>query len=316
LALRPRDQPLERTAATTPQGPSRLGFIEEEYFDHLRVERGLSPNTLLAYGNDIGRLRAFATSRGRDVLELVQADVADFMGELKARGLGARSVGRAVHAIRGLFRFAVREGRLGADPMENLKAPRALKALPRFLTGAQVDALLAAPDTGTLRGTRDRAVLEVLYATGLRVSELLALRPADVDLTLGLVTCFGKGRKERIVPLGEAAQQWVTRYRDLLRASSREAASAYLFPNPRGGRLSRMGLWGIVRRHAVTAGVEETLTPHVLRHSFATHLLERGADLRALQAMLGHADISTTQIYTHVTQERLRRVYDRYHPRA
>ncbi len=246
----------------------------------------------------------------------MQADVADFMGELKARGLGARSVGRAVHAIRGLFRFAVREGRLGADPMENLKAPRALKALPRFLTGAQVDALLAAPDTGTLRGTRDRAVLEVLYATGLRVSELLALRPADVDLTLGLVTCFGKGRKERIVPLGEAAQQWVTRYRDLLRASSREAASAYLFPNPRGGRLSRMGLWGIVRRHAVTAGVEETLTPHVLRHSFATHLLERGADLRALQAMLGHADISTTQIYTHVTQERLRRVYDRYHPRA
>lgn len=280
------------------------------------MERGLSPNTLLAYGNDIGRLRAFAKARERDVLDLKQADVAEFMGQLKAAGLGARSVGRAVHAIRGLFRFAVREGRLDADPMENLKAPRALKALPRFLTGAQVEALLAAPDTRTPRGVRDRAILEVLYATGLRVSELIALRPADVDLGLGLVTCFGKGRKERIVPLGEAAQHWVARYREQLSAASREAASAFLFPNPRGAALSRMGLWSIVRRHAVTAGVERTLTPHVLRHSFATHLLERGADLRALQAMLGHADISTTQIYTHVTQERLRQVYDRHHPRA
>jgi integrase/recombinase XerD len=238
------------------------------------------------------------------------------MGELRSRGLGARSVGRAVHAIRGLYRFAVREGRLGADPMENLKAPRALRALPRFLTGAQVEALLAAPDTRTARGVRDRAVLEVLYATGLRASELIALRPGDLDLTLGLVTCLGKGRKERIVPLGDAARHWVARYREGLAPSSKEAASAFLFPGPRGAKLSRMGLWGIVRRHAVKAGVERTLTPHVLRHSFATHLLERGADLRALQAMLGHADISTTQIYTHVTQERLRRVYDRFHPRA
>lgn len=280
------------------------------------MERGLAANTLLAYGNDIGRLRTFAKERGRDVLELKQADIADFMGALKALGLGARSVGRAVHAVRGLYRFAVREGRLDADPMENLKAPRMLKALPRFLTGAQVDALLAAPDTRTPRGVRDRAILEVLYATGLRVSELISLRPGDVDLNLGLVTCFGKGRKERIVPMGEAAQHWVARYREQLAAASLEAASAFLFPNPRGQRLSRMGLWGIVRRHAVTAGVEGTLTPHVLRHSFATHLLERGADLRALQAMLGHADISTTQIYTHVTRERLRIVYDRFHPRA
>ena len=280
------------------------------------MERGLSANTLLAYGNDIGKLRAFAQGRARDVLELKQADISEFMGDLRAQGLGARSVGRAVHAIRGLFRFAVREGRLHADPMENLKAPRTLKALPRFLTGAQVDAVLDAPDTGTLRGVRDRAILEVLYATGLRVSELTALRPADVDLELGVVTCFGKGRKERIVPMGETAQHWVQRYRTQLAASSKEAASSFLFPNPRGGRLSRMGLWGIVRRHAVAAGVARTLTPHVLRHSFATHLLERGADLRALQAMLGHADISTTQIYTHVTQERLRRVYDRFHPRA
>jgi integrase/recombinase XerD len=290
--------------------------VEEEYFDHLRVERGLAANTLLAYWNDIGRLRAFAEARGRDLLELRQADITDFMGELRARGLGARSVGRAVHAIRGLYRFAVREGRLDADHMENLKAPRAMKALPRFLTGAQVEALLAAPDTATPRGVRDRAVLEVLYATGLRVSELIGLRPGDLDLALGLVTCFGKGRKERIVPLGEAARHWVARYREGLSASSKEAASAFLFPNPRGGKLSRMGLWGIVRRHAVSAGVERMLTPHVLRHSFATHLLERGADLRALQAMLGHADISTTQIYTHITDSHLKSSYERFHPRS
>jgi integrase/recombinase XerD len=288
--------------------------VEEEYFDHLRVERGLAANTLLAYQNDIGRLRAFARARGRDLLDLKQADVAEFMGELRAAGLAARSVGRAVHAIRGLYRFAVREDRLDADPMENLKAPRAFKALPRFLTSAQVDALLAAPDTSKPLGLRDRAILEVMYATGLRVSEVIGLGPGDVDLELGLVTCLGKGRKERIVPLGETAQHWVRLYRDELPPSGRRQAA--LFRNQRGGRLSRMGLWGIVRRHAVTAGVERILTPHVMRHSFATHLLERGADLRALQAMLGHADISTTQIYTHVTQERLRRVYDQFHPRA
>jgi integrase/recombinase XerD len=295
-------------------GPSRLGWIEEEYFDHLRVERGLAANTLLAYQNDIGRLRTFARARGRDLLELRQADVAEFMGELRADGLSARSVGRAVHAIRGLYRFAVREDRLDADPMENLKAPRAFKALPRFLTSAQVDALLAAPDTSKPLGLRDRAILEVMYATGLRVSEVIGLGPGDVDLALGLVTCLGKGRKERIVPLGETAQHWVRLYQEQVPPPGRRGAA--LFRNQRGGRLSRMGLWGIVRRHAVTAGVERVLTPHVMRHSFATHLLERGADLRALQAMLGHADISTTQIYTHVTQERLRRVYDQFHPRA
>lgn len=246
-----------------------------------------------------------------------QPDLVEFIGTLREAGLSARSVARSVHAVRGLFRFAVREGRLEADPMENLKAPRAFKALPRFLSAAQVEALLSAPDVATPLGVRDRAILEVLYATGLRVSELIGLRAADVDLRMGLVTCFGKGRKERLVPVGQEAQRWVRRYLEDVRgrmARGREAP--VLFLSNRGGRLSRMGLWGIVRRHAVTAGVQSVLTPHVLRHSFATHLLERGADLRALQAMLGHADISTTQIYTHVTRERLRKVYDLYHPRA
>ena len=293
--------------------------LGEQYLDHLRVERGLSPNTLEAYGRDVARLRAFAEARRRPLLGLTQADISRFIGQLRDEGLSARSVARAVHALRGLFRFAVREGQLVADPMENVKAPRAFNALPRCLSMAQVEALLEAPDVATPLGIRDRAILEVLYATGLRVSEIIGLRPGDVDLEVGLLTCLGKGRKERLVPLGSQACGWVRRYAAEVRdglGGNRGRAAAVLFVSNRGGRLSRMGLWGIVRRHAVTAGVQATLTPHVLRHSFATHLLENGADLRALQAMLGHADISTTQIYTHISRERLRKVYDQFHPRA
>ena len=281
------------------------------------MERGLSPLTIVAYGHDLGRLADFARGRGRAIVALRQADLVEFIGTLRDAGLAARTVARSVHAVRGFFRFCVREGRLEADPMENLKAPRAFKALPRFLSPAQVETLLEAPDTATPMGVRDRAILEVFYATGLRVSELIGLRASDVDLRMGLVTCFGKGRKERLVPLGMEAQRWVERYlREARPGFSRGREPGFLFLSNRGTRLSRMGLWGIVRRHAVSAGVQAVLTPHVLRHSFATHLLERGADLRSLQAMLGHADISTTQIYTHVTRERLRKVYDQYHPRA
>jgi integrase/recombinase XerD len=291
--------------------------IVDEYLDHLRVERALAENTLVAYGRDLRRLAAYADRRRKDVLELRQSDLADFIGSLKGEQLSPQSVARAVHAVRGFYRFAVREGRLVADPMENLKAPKTFKALPRYLTPEQVEALLAAPDTSTSLGLRDRAILEVMYATGLRVSELVGLRQTDVQLEVGIVTCFGKGRKERLVPLGRTARQWVERYLATVRGGlCRDPSSPTLFLSQRGGRLSRMGLWLIVRRHAVRAGVERVLTPHVLRHSFATHLLERGADLRSLQAMLGHADISTTQIYTHITRERLRQVYDRYHPRA
>jgi integrase/recombinase XerD len=277
----------------------------------------LAPSTLVAYGHDVTRLVEWARARDKDVLALRQSDLAAFMGDLRGDGLAARSVARAVHALRGLFRFAVREGRLEADPMENLQAPRAFTALPRFLTAMQVETLLAAPDVGTPLGLRDRAILEVLYATGLRVSELIGLRPSDLDLDVGVLTAFGKGRKERLVPLGSQARGWVRRYLAEARAGlTRGRAGGPLFVNNRGGRLSRMGLWGIVRRYAVQIGIERVLTPHVLRHSFATHLLDNGADLRAVQAMLGHADISTTQIYTHVTRERLRKIYDQFHPRA
>jgi integrase/recombinase XerD len=291
--------------------------VLREYLDHLRVERNLAENSLFAYSRDLTRLEQHATARRKGVLALKQADMSDFIVWLRSLGLGPRSVARAVHGVRGFFRYAIREGKLEIDPMENLKAPRAFKALPRYLTPAQVDALLAAPDVETPLGLRDRAILEVLYATGLRASELIGLKPGDIDMNVGLLTCFGKGRKERLVPLGRVAREWIERYLQQPRpAATKGCPMPALFLSQQGGQLTRNGLWGIVRRHAVTAGVERTLTPHVLRHSFATHLLERGADLRSLQAMLGHADISTTQIYTHITRERLRKIYDQFHPRA
>jgi integrase/recombinase XerD len=291
--------------------------ILDEYLDHLRVERALADNTLLAYGRDLRALSKWSLGRSGSLLTLPASDLADYLGVLRKEGLSARSVARFVHAARGFFRFAVREGRLAVDPMENLRAPRSMKGLPRFLTPAQVEALLAAPDPKATYGLRDRAILELLYATGLRVSELTGLRPGDLDMDVGLLRCMGKGRKERLVPMGRVAGRAVSKYLAESRgALLRGHASPYLFLNSRGQRLSRMGLWLVVRRHALTAGVAHVLTPHVLRHSFASHLLERGADLRALQVMLGHADISTTEIYTHVTRERLRQLYDQHHPRA
>jgi integrase/recombinase XerD len=287
------------------------------WLDHLRVERGLAENTLVAYENDLRKLVAFAEERARPLLTLRQADVAEFIGSLRDQGLSARSQARHLHSLRGFFRFLLREGLLERDPMENLRPPKTSAALPRYLTPSQVDSLLAAPEVRTAVGLRDRAILELMYATGLRASEVIRLETANVDLELGLVRVFGKGRKERLVPLGRQACGWIRKYQ----AEAREALAKgrpvrALFVSLRGGALSAMGLWGLVRRHAVAAGVERVLTPHVLRHSFASHLLERGADLRALQAMLGHADISTTQIYTHVTRERLRQLYDKFHPRA
>jgi len=287
------------------------------WLDHLRVERGLAANTLAAYERDLAALSAFAEEHGRSLLELRQADLAEFVGSLRERGLGARSQARHLFAVRGFYRFALREGLAERDPTENLRPPKAFRALPRCLTPAQVEALLAAPDVTEPVGLRDRAILEVMYATGLRASELTSLTVEGVDMDLGVVRVLGKGRKERLVPLGREARRWVRRYASEAReAFAGGRPSPLLFLSRRGGRLSPMGLWGLVRRHAVTAGVEGVLTPHVLRHSFASHLLEHGADLRALQAMLGHADISTTQIYTHVTRERLRRLYDQFHPRA
>lgn len=244
-------------------------------------------------------------------------DIAAFLAHLREAGLAARSAGRAVHAIRGFFRFLVREERLKDDPMENVRAPRPFKPLPRFLNQAQVESLLVAPDLTTPLGIRDKAILETLYASGLRASELTHLKTENIDADIGLLRIFGKGRKERLVPIGTSALAAILRYEQEGRPRlMKKKKTRELFLNHAGDALSRMGLWLIVRRHALTIGVAHILTPHVLRHSFATHLLENGADLRALQAMLGHADISTTEIYTHVTRERLRQVFDKFHPRA
>jgi integrase/recombinase XerD len=310
-----------------PRQPPRPGGARAErlradpvaaWLDHLRVERGLAANTLAAYERDLKALAAFAEKRRAPLVELTHTQLADFIGSLRERGLEARSQARHVFSIRSFYAFALREGLAAADPTENVRPPRAFQGLPRYLTPPQVEALLAAPAVKTAIGLRDRAVLEVLYATGLRASELTSLTLEGLDLDLGLVRVLGKGSKERLVPLGREAQRWTRRYLDETRAElARDASPPLVFLSERGGRLSAMGLWGLVRRHAVKAGIEQrVLTPHVLRHSFATHLLERGADLRALQAMLGHADISTTQIYTHVSRERLRQIYDKLHPRA
>jgi integrase/recombinase XerD len=222
-------------------------------------------------------------------------------------------------AFEGFYRFLVIDGRIAASPADDLHPPRAWKVLPRYLSVEEVDRLIAQPDVTTPRGLRDRALIELLYATGMRVTELLTLRPADVNLDASYLTCTGKGDKQRIVPFGDEAGNWVTRYvREARGGLLGRRTSARLFVNVRGGGpgLTRMGFWKILKAYALQAGLPATLSPHMLRHSFATHLLERGADLRAIQMMLGHADLSTTQIYTHVLEQRMRTIYDQFHPRA
>ena len=294
-----------------------MGLIDR-YLAHLQLERRVSPHTLEAYGRDLLKLAQFAAGEGRTVEGLDLHALEAFVRGLMAEGRSPRSVARLVAGVRGFYAFLVRHGVLAASPAGALQAPRAWKALPRILSPEDVDRLLAAPDVSTPRGLRDRALIELLYATGLRVSELLALRPQDVHLEAGYLTTMGKGRKERLVPIGDEAVAWVTRYlREARPPLLGRRTSPRLFANARGGGvgLTRMGFWKILSAYGRQAGLTSGLSPHVLRHSFATHLLDRGADLRAIQMMLGHADLSTTQIYTHVLEARLRSVYDKFHPR-
>jgi integrase/recombinase XerD len=284
---------------------------------HLGAERRLSAHTVEAYGHDLQLLLAFAAGRELGVTALDRAGLEAFVRQLMAEGRAPRSVARLVATVRAFFRYQVIHGHLPSSPADDLRAPRAVRTLPRFLTMDEVDALIAAPDTGSPKGIRDRAMIELLYATGLRVSELVALKPADVNLVEGVVVTVGKGRKERMVPLGDEAASWVGRYVSEARPRLLgRRSSPRLFVNARGGTgLSRIGFWKVLRGYATGLGLARRLSPHVIRHSFATHLLERGADLRAIQLMLGHAELSTTQIYTHVLDARLRTLYDRYHPR-
>lgn len=291
----------------------------DAFLTHLTVERRLAANSIESYARDLQGLSHFAAGQGRGVealdRQLLEAHVRELMGE----GRSPRSVARAVACYRGFYRFLVLDGRLKASPAADLRPPRAWKALPRYLSIEEVDRLIAQPDVTTARGVRDRALIELLYATGMRVSELIAIRPSDINLDASYLTCTGKGDKQRIVPMGEEAAAWVDRYvKNARTALLGRRRSPRLFVNARGGGpgLTRVGFWKILKAYAKQAGLTSTLSPHTLRHSFATHLLERGADLRAIQMMLGHADLSTTQIYTHVLEQRLRTVYDRFHPRA
>jgi integrase/recombinase XerD len=287
-----------------------------QFYQHLGVERGLAPLTVAAYARDLQDFWEFLEGRGRSHWRAVAlTDLQDYFVAQEARGLSARSRARRLSALRQFFRFLQREEMVSANPVELLDSPRLPRRLPQVLGEAEVAALLAAPDPGTPTGLRDQALREVLYATGLRVSELVGLTLKQLDLRRGLVRPLGKGGKERVVPMVAPAVDKVQLYLDQGRPRLLKGRqSPYLFINHRGGRLSRQGFWKLLKQYALKAGVK-TLSPHTLRHSFATHLLSRGANLRVLQMLLGHADLATTQIYTHLDAERLKQVHRKAHPR-
>ena len=288
----------------------------DAFIDHLRVERRLSAHTLESYARDLTALAEYAAALSAAPEALDRPTLERFVRSQIARGLAPRSVARAVAAIRGYYRYLVLDRHLAASPAAELQPPRAWPALPKFLSLDQVDALIAQPDVTTTLGLRDRAMIELLYATGMRVSELVGVRTADLHLREHYLTCVGKGNKERLVPTGDEATLWIGRYQATARpALLKGRSSPRLFLNARGAPMSRVGFWKILKGYGLRAGLPKSISPHVVRHSFATHLLERGADLRAIQMMLGHTDLSTTQIYTHVLEARLRSVYDRFHPR-
>ncbi|HEY6291012.1 MAG TPA: site-specific tyrosine recombinase XerD [Terriglobia bacterium] len=287
------------------------------FLDYVRVEKGLAANTVLAYRQDLVKFDAYLSRQKREWGEAGRDDVRGFLADLYRKDLSARAVARHLVSLRGCYQFLLRQKHVAHDPTADIDPPRLAQTLPKYLSAEEVGKLLAQPDPSKPAGLRDRAMLEVLYATGLRVSELVSLRWEDFDANLGVVRCLGKGNKERLIPVGKSALRALETYVAGGRAKlAKRAAVPFLFLNQRGGKLSRVGFWKILSRYGRNAGIITPLTPHLVRHSFATHLLERGADLRSIQLMLGHSDISTTQIYTQVVKERLKEVYQAHHPRA
>jgi integrase/recombinase XerD len=290
-------------------------ILADQFINHLRVERGLADNTILSYSRDLIRFLAYLDKKGIPAVKATRKDITGYIESLEG-ALSLRSITRGVSALKMFFRFLINDGRITDSPtrlLESIKLPR---RLPDILSGEEVDLLLCQPDTSNSLGLRDKAMLELLYATGLRVSELIGLRLVNINLTAGYVRTIGKGSKERMVPMGGKAMEAVSAYMhdarpELLKGRN----SPVLFLNAMGKQMSRQGFWKIIGRYGMIAGIHKTITPHSLRHSFASHLLEGGADLRSVQVMLGHSDISTTQIYTHVSRERLKQVHERYHPR-
>jgi len=289
----------------------------EAFLDYIRVEKGLATNSIDGYRRDLVGFAQFLQRERKELKKVTREDLRGFLASLYQRGLSARSVARHLVSLRNVFRFLTREGSLRNDPTAEIDAPKIGQSLPKYLTTTEVESLLRQPDPAKPAGLRDKAMLELLYATGMRVSELIGLRWEDFEINLGVVRCRGKGNKERLIPVGKPALRAVEAYVQHGRPGfAKKRNASFLFLNQRGGRLSRVGFWKILGQYGRTAGIATPLTPHVVRHSFATHLLERGADLRSIQLMLGHSDISTTQIYTHVLTERLKKVYHEHHPRA
>ncbi len=293
----------------------------DDYLDHLKVERGLARNTISAYASDLRRLVSFAEEAGIETVERVDTPfLLRYVGSLVDGGLSARSQARVLVAARGLFKYLRRENRVPVDPTRGVTLPKFARRLPQLLTRAEIDALLAAPGVETPLGLRDTALLEFMYATGCRISEALDLRCDQLHLDQGVARVIGKGSKQRVVPVGDMALvamgAWLERGRPAMCRGKSPQALPWVFLSTRGQRLRRQSAWVRLRKHAASAGIDRAISPHKLRHSFATHLLEGGADLRSVQALLGHADISTTQVYTHVSDAHVRAAYDRHHPRA
>lgn len=291
-------------------------FIEA-FLNYLSVERGLAKNTLVSYKRDLESYTDFLSSKGIDTLaKTKREDITDFMLRQKDRGLSPNSISRSLAAIKVFYRFLVRERILALDPTSLIDSPKLWKKIPETLSLNEVDALLVQPNTRDRQGLRDRAILEALYATGMRVSEAVNLKADNVNLEIGFLRCIGKGNKERVVPLGKKAVASIDRYLQSSRPSFlKDKKSELLFLNRFGNSISRQSLWKMIKKYAREAGIKKPMRPHILRHSFATHLLERGADLRSVQEMLGHANISTTQIYTHINKDRLKSIHRMFHPR-
>lgn len=291
-----------------------------EYIIYLKIERGLSANTVTSYKRDIEKYLTFLTEKKITQLdEVSRFEILDFLQTLRQSGAADNSIIRMVSSLRKFHQYLKRESIVSDDPMQLIDTPKKASTLPKAISPQAVEQLLEAPDTTTPLGVRDRTILELMYATGLRISELVNLKLSDMHLTMGFIQTMGKGEKERIIPLGEIASQWLDHYLDGARVYLQDQSaetSEYVFLNSRGKGLSRQGVWKKVKQLALEASIDQNVTPHTLRHSFATHLLENGADLRMVQELLGHADISTTQIYTHITKTRLKQVYSDYHPRA
>lgn len=299
----------------TSTSPS-LENLLQVFLDYLSVEKGLSKNTLLSYSRDINKFFYFLRKEKIPGPKVKEEDLIKFIHQQSKAGLAPRSLARMISSLKSYYKFLLLDGLIKKNPAVNLSSPRIWLKLPQFLTVEEVESLLKQPDETKMRGVRDRAMLELLYATGLRVSELVSLKLKDLNVADGFLLCRGKGGKERVVPIGKSAQQAIQRYLDEARPKMLKIASDSVFLTSHGGAFTRQGFWKLLKTYAKKSGLDLKISPHILRHTFATHLLERGADLRSVQLMLGHTQITTTQIYTHVSRERLRKVYDKYHPRA